>query len=505
MAEISAKSVPGYIPPKGTISRLRNLRALRRMNHDLFDGAWEQVLIACQHSQHLFQENVRHGAGTDVVGEGAGERIGKLLVKANLVSMALLLHADVVAGNPPRLSVPKEFTEQSAALDRMSRACLFDGLFHEAALDAGIEGAAPIRTDQGGEGETAGAFLVLDRNDETFPVGPRGPDKQPTVWERRWIIERPDPIDKRKTLRFLRVERHRAGLIEHEAYKADGSDVLVELETLERVPLATAIETGLPVPAERTETGLPTPLIVELASYRRRGEPPPAFTRKELDLIDVVAAAFSRLDRVHELHTDPMVRGTDSMIDENGRAKRTRGVIVDPEKVVEYIKKEFALTEMLAFLDRAMEWLLLQLSVAPALLSITLSGGNSPVSFESRSIQSTITLAKARRSLPYMRQPLERAWTSACILDSRIGLRGYEVAPVSVLIRPEMPKDLVQKSQEQGEMLRNGLTSRRRAVIEIHGPDVADDVLAEIEADRKEEAGLQATQSFGAVPGIGAA
>lgn len=459
--------------------------------NDLDSGFWRKVLLAAARTQHKYRPTVRNGGD-----------ISELLVKVNFISIALDLHADVIAGNAPRVSTPEEFGEQGLAIDRIRKACLFDTLLHRACRRLYKEAESPLRVTTDRAGRTV---IRLDSNSETLPMGERGPDGQPEYWERRWIIERARATE-RTPDRFLRVERHRAGLIEQEAYRVDGSgvaDVLIDLNPETKVPLAVALNSAEGLPEPVTATGVPYPLIVQLYAADEDGEPSFLFRDGDMDLLDMATASVSRLSREHEQHAGALLKVGESAVNrETGAVDVSSGAIVDDEGKTAYVVKDLKLEAMLGFMDRALTLLMTILRVSPALLGARLGGGATPDTYDKLRLESTQTLTRGRTTIRYIEPALERVFEVASIFDASRSFTGYPIAPVSVAMRAEIPKDIIDKVREQAELKREGLTSERRALIEIHGEDIAAEVQAEIAEDRARAADASRTAIFDAVPSI---
>lgn len=486
----------GSISSSGRIARLREQRRYRRIMGQLDKGQWRDVLIGLDKTQHRYRAAMRHN----------GE-IADLLVKVNLISLALDLHADVVAGNPARVTVPEEFEGQRQAIERMRRACLFNTLLHRAVRRLYRESEAALRVTFDNAGRTV---ICLDSNSETIPVGPRGADGQPEYWERRWIIERESSSGATDPDRFLRVERHRAGVIEQEAYKVDGSgaaDVLIDLAGAEKVPLAVALgmrEDSEGVPEPETETGVPYPLIVSLYGDLTDGEPGFLFKEGDLDLLDMTTASVSRLSREHEQHAGALLAVPEEAVDrDTGAVDVGSGALVDPGGKAHYITKDLRLADMLGMMDRCLTLTMQMLRVSPALLGARLGGGSTPDTYDKLRLEATQTLSRGRQTAAYVEPAIERLIEIASIVEARRDFAGFPVSPVSAVLTPEIPKDSIDRAREQSELLREGLTSSRRAVIAVHGEDIADEVLDEIASDRSAAAEAQRTALFDAVPPIG--
>lgn len=478
---------PGYVAGKSQLRRLAERRRVRRLMRDIHEGKWRRVLIDLQVSQYAWPKLQRHGG-----------QIAELLTKVNLVRLACKMHATVLVGTTPAVSVPEGFEAHRQMLLGLERACALDGLLHSVARKINVESEAALRVDL----DAGQVVLALEDNDRCLPVGADGPDNQPTVWERRWIVERPNPANPRRPRMFLRVERHRApegrGVIEQEAYESESAEVLQDLSELKRVPLAAAVESP---PAELVETGATRPLITRFVADYYDGEPQFAMQESDLDLVDTVAAAITRLARSHALHARPKVRVDEAMVDKRtGEVDLSADAIIDPDKRFEFIAADLKLTEMLEFMDRSVSLLLVMLQMSQALLGTKLAGGATPDSYDKLRLEATNTLSYSKATAVYFGPALERALTTASEVDSRRPLRGYAVGPVSVRMNVELPKDQVDLARELAEMKREALIDERTAIARLHGEDRADEILAAIESDRERETRRQQAALFGAVP-----
>ncbi|MBL0920740.1 MAG: hypothetical protein IBJ10_01285 [Phycisphaerales bacterium] len=469
-----------------------------RLMERLYRGEWFEALVCDRRTQHLFRHMERHGG-----------RIAPLLEKLNIFRLAVNMHADITGLNPVTLDVPGEFEAQWERLRAIRAASLFDAAFHEALKCASLYGAAPFRVDRAPGSSGGGAVVTLDDPAETFALGEDGPDGQPTVWERRWTVRREDAAA-RRVRTCLRVQRHRVsgtgGVVEEEAYAVDGGgcDLLADLRRLRRVALAEALGTNMPAGLrDSTPTGVPFPLLVRIANSTWRGEPEARLPEAEIDLIDQTAASLSQVARAMAQHAAPKLRWPERLVGEDGVIDATIEAFADPDKEAEYIEVKFAFEPMLRFLDRALQNLATAMEITPALLGVEVQSGQAADSYRKLALKATQTLAAARRGVLTIKPALERLWTIASAVDSASGLTvgGYDVAPVEVILRPEIPRERIDAVEEQEAMLRAGLTSRFRAIAELHGEDQAEVILAEIEAEEGRAAQRQQTALFGAAFG----
>lgn len=507
----SPRSGPGYAAAPADLERERRRRRLRAVQRRLLAGDWRDVLIGMAAAQRVYRRTQRPDGSVDA-----------LLVKFNFFRKAVYLRADMTANSGSDVLAPEGYAEQGAAIARIARACHWDRLLHEACVTINSEGRAVLAATV--SPAAGGAALALLDNDYCVPLGAAGPDGQPEVWERRWIIEQPGAATGgRRKRRLLRVERHRApggvGMVEQECYVLDeGSGLsggvsggmsggmsgdLADLTTLRRVPLTEALPpgaTGAEAPPDLVFTGASRPLLTMLTNGMLRGEPQPIIGEHDLDLIDEHASNLSQMARALTLHGTPKLRVSESMIDpDTGALRANLESFVDPDRVVEYLGAQFDFAAMLEVLSRTLSLALIQMDVSPALLGVRFEGGATPDTYEKLRLESTQTLAAIQRAIPVLTPALAAAWETALVLDARapLGLgaaepqsadapaavRGYAVGPVSVRLYPSLPVDDAQIVADERAKLEAGLTSRRRALAAIHGEDAADAVAAEIAAD----------------------
>lgn len=485
-------ALDAFAASDAALSEQRSRRTMRRLHHSLFKGAWKCALIDGGVTQHKFRKVMKDNPdGT--------EASAKLLMGVALIETAYKLHADIIAGRSIRLSVPTGFEAQSRALADLRRRVLWDALYHEAALACHLDGAAFLRLDR----DASGLIISICDPEETFPVGPRGPDGQPDVWERRWIVERPDPSDRKRTLTYLRIERHRAidglGVVEQEAWTTRSSDVLQSTAGLEPATLDAALGPGHGVEPIMA-TGLPHPLIVELANYRMRGRPQATMNEADVGLVDGMVASFSRLARTMELHSTARVRVSERMVKDDGTIDLPEA-IVDPDKWVEYIIASFEFDAMRQHFNTLLQWLIVRLSIASSLLGFKPDGGAAPDSYDKLRLEATLPMAYARRAAVLHQAALERLFDLASLRMAREPMQGWAVAPVEISIRADLPKDQITVAREQTEMRDRDATSEIRMLAEIHGDDQAAAVAQEIEQDRIAATRRSQASLFGAAFG----
>jgi hypothetical protein len=483
--------------PESKLCELREARAARRLSRDIFEGKITKVLLDAQRTQHVFRPMKRHDG-----------KIEAFLEFFNFVRSAHTMHADIMANEPATISVAEEFAEQRLSIDGVRDRSLWDSTFHEACLTASVESYALIRADRDRFGEAS--LDVLD-NDEWFPVGAPGSDGQPSVFERRWIIERKAPGSanpgRGETKRFLRIERHRKRdedgrpIVEQEAFATESCDVLQCTAKLTRVPLASALPQGAAVPPDALVLDLDDVPIVQLVNFRYRKRPQFRVGEHNLAVIDQNAASLSQLSRAIAQHGSPKFRVSKRQVDEKtGMVNLSVDAFEDPDKIVESIPVAFQFEEMMQFLDRVVKAMLITMEISPALIGMKMGDGSNPDTVDKLRLESTHTLAAAKRAIPNMRPAIERVWTVACMIESlSVPAGGWPVTQVQVKLHPGIPVDDAEKNRAQLELLAGGGTSEEEAFRVIHGEDRGPQILEEKRAAQERLAKQQQAALFGAV------
>lgn len=473
---------PGYITPKAKLDKIRKRRVLANIMRQLERGDWEAFLIKANKAKHQYRDIQTH----------SGE-IKPLLMKINIVKMSIRLHVLALVGKAVTVSLPEEFEDQRAALSGIRKRSHFDALIMQAARTANIDSFATLRVDLR---PGRGVVICCDDNMMLLPVGPDGPDMQPTVWERRWLIERKAG---EKLHKFLRVERHSApgevGQIEQEVYEYSGSDLVVDLNSdlVKRVDLAVALPDEPIEPL--TLTGLPYPLITRLVNEYFDGEPEMLISEHDLDLLDLSAATLSRYDRALEKHSAPKVRVSENMIDPDSGKVEIGDALVDPDKLFEYIQQNVDFASMLTAMNKVLQLVCTMLQVSPALLGIKLEGGAMPDTYDKLRLESTNTLSRAIVSARYMTPALERVFTTASLMDTQRPMQGYAVNPVGITMHPGLPRDPIDTARDMSELrgaAGGPLIDLRSALEEIHGATAAEGIYEQLLAEN--EANIERAQ-----------
>lgn len=490
-------ATPGYCAHDSWIDKARCDREWRMLSRKIFNGEIAKVLLGLQRTQHMFKPVLKHGG-----------KIEPLLEFFNVVRAAHLLHADIMANDPATISVPEEFVEQRASIDGIRDRSLWDSTYHEACITTSVEAWAYIRAERLRTGHVA---ISIQDNDEWVSVGPPGPDAQPTVLERRWIVERrsstPSGVGREDKKRHLRVERHRvreedgAYIVEQEAYSTDRCEILVDINGLKRVPLSAALHEGAAVPPDVTVLDLASLPIVQLVNARYRGVPILRVGEHNLSIIDQCAASLSQMARLIAMHAAPKFRVGEKHVDEKtGAVNMSADVFVDPDAVIQPITVASQFDSMLEFLHMTTKWMMISTEMSPALMGMKMGDGSNPDTVDKLRLESTVTLAAAQRAESNHRPALERLWSVATYLESASApAGGWPVAPVHIELNPAIPVSAQERNREQLELLAGGATSVDEVFRVIHGEERGPRLLAEKRAEDERSIARQQAALFGSV------
>lgn len=468
--------MPGYLASKETLANLRRRATVGVLMRQIEKGDWKRFLLEMKKAAHKYKKIKSHSGDID-----------PLLMKLNVVRMAIRLQVAVLAGTPISLAFAEGFDGQREAVNKIRNESMFDALLMEITRVANIESFATLRVESL---PNQGTVICTDPNSMMLAVGPDGPDRQPTVWERRWIIERKT---QHETKRYLRVERHRApnsiGMIEQEAYAIASTDLFQYLGDLKQVDLDVAIPDTVMEPV--TLTGVPYPIIVRVVHEYQDGQPGMLMSEYDMDMLDMHAAALSRYDRTMEQHGSPKLRiGEGSVDKKSGKVAISDDAVIDPDKLVEYIQQGFDFESQLKFMNKTVQMLLTLLQTSPALVGVKLEGGAMPDTVDKLRLEATNTLSRGRTSAMYFTPALERVFTIASIVDAQRPLQGYPIGRVGVTMHPGLPQDPQDVAKAMQELRSGGidpLIDLRTALETIHGQAAGENIHNRLKEEKEEQ------------------
>lgn len=502
MSRLSTSITPVvYDPPvtgKETLARLRERRRVERTLRQVADGNLREILLRI--SQHRFP-----------VVQTNASKFSELLVKLNLVGEAMQMHAEILVCEPPMVTAPEGYEPQQAAINAIEERCAFELAMLRATEIVNVEGRASMMACSKCGAGGRGVVLEVQDNERCFPVGHLGPDGQPTAWERRWVIERPDPANPRKTIKVLRVESHWLpdgspfAAVAQRAYLVESEDplstVVTEAKPYDLASVAPGVDPLTLLPTDQLD-------IAELVIGRRAdggaadAGPRPRLNPRDIDLVDSCTAILTRFVRMLDVHGIPKMRVPERAIDKNtGTLQPDLDTFVDPDKEIEYINNTANFAALMDAVDKLADYVLWGVRMARVLLGVPSKEGATPHTYGELALNAQTTLAAAKGAARHFTRPLQRLWTVACWIESTQPGGGFDVERVSVRFSPGLFQSFGDIVTEQRDALEAGLTSRRRALKRLHGDD-ADKVLAEIEADEERKADLAAKSVMADMGGL---
>lgn len=436
----------------------------------LFEGKWRELLLDLDKlAQHKYRE-VRNHART----------VKALLVKVNVIRLAAITHADILLNEPPSVTIPEENEAQALRWEQIADHCLFEQVVYETALTCNIESEAWVGIARQ-DGHTC---LTLLDGMECCPIGLMGHDGQPTIVDRRWIIKRKDASGREEC--YLRVERHSApggvGRIENFAYAVQSASAYDIPEKAKSIDLKSILGDAAPEPV--AFTGVDRPLIFRFANRTLRREPCPDLTKDDIDLVDQLAATTSQIARIAAKHADPKMRVPTGLKDDKGCIDvEDLEAFEDDEGHAGYIDWNSKMADVLSLLTNVINWLLMVLEISPSLVGI--KAGAAPESYQKLFLEATNTMKRANRIKSSWRPLWERVLTTLLRFDAAGDAVGYPVEPVSVVLRPGLPRTQGDIIDEYGRMRSFDLIDEVTALEEIHGVEKAEGIYGRLVQQRK--------------------
>lgn len=458
-------------PSDSDRARALQRREQVRLGRKLFSGNWRDLLLDVEKlAQHKYREIRTHA-----------REVKALLIKVNVFRLAAITHADLLLNEAPVVTIPQGNEMQAQRWEEIADHCLFEQRVYDTALTCNIEHLAYVGISRQ-DGHTC--LSVLDSL-QCFEVGLTGHDDQPQIVDRRWVITVSKSGEKPR--HYLRVERHSApggvGQIENFAYQV-GHELDCEIpKGAEPVDLKSILGDAAPQPIEFT--GVDRPLIFRFANRTLRREPCPDLTKYDVDLIDQLAAVTSQIARIAAKHADPKMRVPEGLVDKKTGTVDAEKIeaFADPLKEAEYLVWDSKMVDVLSLLTNVINWLLMVLEISPSLVGI--KAGAAPESYQKLFLEATNTMKRANRIKNSWRPLWERVVTTALRYDA-MRLQNYSVEPVSVTLRPGLPRPQEDIINEYGSRLQFGLIDQLSAIEAIEdNKDRAQEIYTRIQADNQ--------------------
>lgn len=483
-----------YTPPvtgEGKLKELREDRRVARLLRTVSEGTWRDLLEKI--SQHSFPL-IQNAAG----------KLTRLIVKLNLIGAAMELHAETLAGERSNVATSDGYDDQQESVNAIAARSNWNAQLLIAAELMNIEGAAFLRSGVEATSSGRGVVIVVEDNEVCFPVGRIGANLQPTAYERRWVVEVPDPADPKKKINVLRVESH---------WLPDGSPVAAIAQRAYIVesgdPLGTCVTdkgvrpydvTKLPGAPADVLTLLPTADldIVQVVIGRRaaggsvNAKPRSRFRVSDLDLLDSATMILSGLVNTISMHAQPILVVPESALDKKtSKLPKNQKVFAHSDDgKPEYVAYEAKFVEVLDVAERFADYALASSRASRVVLGMPAKG--TVTTLGELRMNAQPTLSAARTTATYTEPMLEQAWTVATIMDSRMPGNGFDCGRVSVRLKPGLFATFDDRVDSAAKALAAGVTSEWHAVASVHGEDQADAVIAQMERERAAKADLAA-------------
>lgn len=417
----------------------------------------------------------------------------RLYIAVNFPKLISKLIADLLFGEPLRISVPENKDLQERLREQSVNASL-QASFYESALSGSYRGGAVLKA-QWESG--VGATIVSKPCQYYFPHF--------------------DPDDQRKLLgatiawtrehdgkTYLRREIHTPGHVKQELWLMDGD------KPKDQLPLSFL---GITVP-EELDTDCPTMLVEYVPNMRLDdefwGESDYADIETEVEALN---GRLSYLHRVLNVHSEPVLVGPPGLMkstpgerekyynrsDEN--AVEVSGK--EAAEVIRYVTWDAHLTATFDEIDRLLDSLMVVAEVTPDMFGM----GKNGYAESARAIKFRWArqLAKRQRREMMYDPAIRRLLKCAAILDNRFG-NGPKVSDkdqVNLLWGDGLPNDPKERAEEESLLLAAGITSKRSAFMRVFQAEEedADREMAQIESEKKREFDLLLSGGSGSTDG----
>lgn len=430
---------------------------------DLFRGRWRKFLLTDHRTAHVFKA-LRSASG----------REAPLLVTVNVLALAAKKTADLMFLDPPGISSAQSYDVQQDAIDEINQNSHSETVFYEGALTGCYEGESWVQIMR----HNGNVILANVPADQCFGVGDPQPDGSYKTVEKIWILERGNGNGKRM---FLRKEIHAANIITNQLYELNSRGALerqVDLSALY----------GPAAPGNEIETGVDEPLLAYCPNFRVGGECISDFDGVD-ELVDQFTASVSQVAGVIAKHADPKLglpaEHADAASEDGGSITKEDEVFfkTDAGEGPEYLVWNAQLDAALKMVDNWLEWLLVVIEMSPGLLG--LRKGGAPEAWRKLRLEACNTLSKVSRKKLWWNRFIIDRYNVAHKLDNTTPGTRYDFDRVKVDWNDGLPLDDQEKDERIIERRNAGLVDRQTAVVDIHGPENAEQINERLD---KEEA-----------------
>ncbi len=397
-------------------------------------------------------------------------------------------YADLLFGEAPVLTL-QGTGEQDALNQLVKENDLFNSLY-EAELSCSFRGDSVFRVGLA-KGDDGIPYVAIEEKPaytyfvELDPDNRRRTLSQCLAWERP--IQRGGDV-----YRYLRVERHKPGIIENELYLIEGHTKIKR-----RVDLSVLYPTNTPRPIE--ETGVDFPLLFHFPNTRHgsRYWGQSDYTPGLINLFDEVNFRWTNVSSILDKHADPKMAVPFGMIKKDGSVKHSELNMMEvgpDDKDPRYLGYEPRLDSCFEEIETLEEKILMLADISPAMFGKDKAGNiESGRAMRQRFIR---MLTRVLRKASY-RQPRLQKMLFAAMMLAHVWLKRAKPSGLcEVLWRNGLPSDDTELTDVAARQVEARIMSRFSAIRYARrvGPEEAQ---AEMDRIAAEQAAAAPQESSG--------
>jgi hypothetical protein len=399
------------------------------------------------------------------------------------------LWADLIMGEPPEYAVGEPGSDVQVALEDIVEANELDTIGQEVLVDVSRygDGLFRLRLEEGElkiEGQSPEYWfpVVSESNVRRILFHVLGWTFDRT--EATTIVERANGAGMEKTVRYLQIEIHSAGLIEHRVYRLNSDD------KIEQQVDGTTLLTDWAEHGDTEETGLEVPMVFHAPGARttERLHGHDDYTKIDSSMEYLMWVAAQRQVILHK-HSDPSVTGpeltqSDTVTTSSGRRMQQSGsryyeVSADSRIVPSYMTWDGDLAGSFRQTEELWRDVYIQSETSPTAFGHSETGVAE--SGTSLRLRMAATLKKSERMRRRFDAVLRRA------IKAGGELAGVDFSDLSITWADGLPQDELESSQISATDLGSGITSRRTEMIRRYDytDEQADEELQQIDEERE--------------------
>lgn len=409
-----------------------------------------------------------------------------IYIAANYFGLITKKFADMLFLEPVQITLPDGKDKQQVAIDQIMRDSKSARLNHKIGMAQSYHGDTGYRIIRRPDSTVKLRSL---RASQYFPVFDGGDVEEVAAIDRKWLASIGDR-------RALRVERHDPGVIHNAAFWVDletGDKIEGEMNDKQFAEAFPGVEREI-------KTGVEGLLIEHVPNFCVDGE---HFGESDYaddgvrSLADELNNRLSQISRILDIHSDPKMKGPADMMDERGTVDASGSKffgVASGETEPGYVTWDAKLGDNVTHIENVMLMLCNLIEIAPEIIGWRV--GADAEATDTLRIRCANTLAKVARKKLYIEESLQRVLSTACQFAG-----GGEIAPEDIQIAWSDGLPIIESeiARQESEKVLAGLTSRKRAIMRVHGVD--EDEAAAILAEIVEEESSALPLGFAGEPG----